>query len=115
MSLTSGDIQAIRTVIREEVPLIIDALVPKTIDHRVPAIVRNSIERTVPGIVERMTRPLFLSVKEGIDRITTTLDEFLKIVRRHEEEWVVIRAQHGKIKDVLIKKHIASENDLAAA
>ncbi len=54
------------------------------------------------------------SVDKRLDTLTTSVDEFLHIVRRHDEEWLVLRAQHVKMRDVLIRKGIATESELAA-
>lgn len=35
------------------------------------------------------------------------------IVRRHDQEWLMVRAQHEKMRNVLVKKGIASEDELS--
>lgn len=69
----------------------------------------------VPTLVENATAPSFQAIKEDLDHVTTSMDEFLKIVRRHEEEWLVLRAQHAKMRDALIKKGVVTEDELAVA
>ncbi len=52
-------------------------------------------------------------MKERFDSITTSIDEFLRIVNRHEQELIVLRAQQVKARDTLVRKEIATEIDLA--
>lgn len=73
-------------------------------------------------VVEKATEPSFRAIKVDLEDIrhnmgalTTSVDEFLQIVRRHEEEWLVLRAQHAKMRNLLIKKGIATEDELAVA
>lgn len=54
------------------------------------------------------------ALKTDVGEIKVSMDQFLQIVRRHDEEWLVLRAQHGKMRDVLIRKGIATEAELAA-
>lgn len=55
------------------------------------------------------------ALKVDVGEIKVSMDEFLRIVRRHEEEWLVMRTQHSKLRDILIKKGIVSEEELAIA
>ena len=73
------------------------------------------LDTKVPALVEKATEPYFQAITTDLDTVRTTMDSFLTIVRRHEEEWIVLRAQHNKLRDFLIKKGIASEDDLAIA
>ncbi|MBI2984757.1 MAG: hypothetical protein HYY50_03990 [Candidatus Kerfeldbacteria bacterium] len=61
--------------------------------------------------IKRDTR----DIKHDLRLLTTTVDGVVKIVRRHDEEWLVLRAQHEKIRDILVKKGIATEDELAIA
>jgi hypothetical protein len=70
--------------------------------------------------VEAVTEPSFAAIKMDLEALrtdfgglTTSVDEFLRIVRRHEEEWLVLRAQHVKMRELLIKKGVATEEELA--
>lgn len=78
--------------------------------------------QTIAKSVAEVTGPEFARVNErlgtletGQDKILTSIDGMLKIVRRHEEEWLVLRAQHAKIRDLLLSKGIATEDELAVA
>ena len=35
------------------------------------------------------------AVKTDVGEIKQSMDQFLQIVRRHDEEWLVLRAQHS--------------------
>lgn len=54
-------------------------------------------------------------VKENVGLLTTSMDGLTKIVRRHEDEWLVLRKQHEKMRDVMVKKGVATEEELAIA
>jgi hypothetical protein len=72
--------------------------------------------------VDQVTGPRFTRLEErlqsleaGQNNLVTSIDQMLAIVRRHEEEWLVLRAQHAKIRDLLLRKGIATEDELAVA
>lgn len=48
-----------------------------------------------------------------IDNLTSSVDQFLHSSRRHEDELVVVRTQTGRIRDVLVEKGIATEDELS--
>jgi hypothetical protein len=75
----------------------------------------QGIEFRVQGIESKLQAHdrQFDSMHEKLDGLIRTTDEFLHIVRRHDDEFVVIRAQHEKMRNVLIKKGIASEDELS--
>lgn len=72
------------------------------------------IRTVVQHEVEPLKRDLS-EVKKDLRSLTTTVDNFVHIVRRHEQEWLVLRTQHEKIRNILIKKGIATEDELAVA
>ncbi len=78
----------------------------------------KNIARTVDNVTSPQFQELstrLKNVEKNTGQLTTTVDNFAHIVRRHEEEWLVLRAQHEKTRDVLVKKGIVSEEDLAIA
>ncbi|MBI3956557.1 MAG: hypothetical protein HY340_01040 [Candidatus Kerfeldbacteria bacterium] len=87
MTLTQNDIQAIAKLLQTEVPV----------------------------LVEKATESSFIAIRKDLGEIATSMDEFLHIIRRHEEEWLVLREQHKRIREVLLKKGIATEDELAVA
>lgn len=58
-------------------------------------------------------RSEFHAVHRRIDNLTQSMDEFVHMARRHDQEWLIVRAQHEKMRNVLIKKGIASEDELS--
>ena len=92
MPLTKEDLTSIGQVIREQVPPLVEAVV----------------EPHFRAIAEDLRR-----VEGKVDQLTTTVDGFAHTVRRHEEEWLVLRAQHAKMRDLLVKKGIVTEDELA--
>lgn len=73
------------------------------------------LQTEVPHLVEQATEPYFQAIQKDLGQMTTSMDEFLQIVRRHEQEWLILRTQHTKMRDLLIKKGIATEDELAVA
>jgi len=73
------------------------------------------LDTEVPRLVEKATEPHFQAVQKDLGQVVTTMDEFLQIVRRHEQEWLILRTQHTKMRDLLIKKGHATEDELAVA
>lgn len=81
--------------------------------------------KSIQGVVGLEVEPLKADVKDLKSDIKvirqqqhsmmTTLDGFSHIVRRHEEEWLVLRKQHEKMRDILVKKGIATEDEMAIA
>lgn len=63
--------------------------------------------------VAQLTKVDMPALHGKIDKLTNTVDGFLGVVRRHDQEWLIIRAQHKKMRNVLIKKGIASEDELS--
>lgn len=106
MPLTKEDLSAVGQVIREQVPPLVEGIIEK----RVSALIEAAVEPHFRAIAEDLGR-----VEGKIDTLTTTLDGFAHTVRRHEEEWLVLRAQHQKMRDLLVKKGIATEDELALA
>ncbi|MBI4092607.1 MAG: hypothetical protein HY420_01655 [Candidatus Kerfeldbacteria bacterium] len=72
------------------------------------------IQTVVQHEVEPLKRDLS-EVKKDLHSLATTVDNFVHIVRRHEDEWLVLRVQHEKIRNILVKKGIATEDELAVA
>jgi hypothetical protein len=83
-NLTQTDLQRISTVVE------------KIVDDRVAP-----VEKKIDGLVE------------NVGSLTTSVDGFSRTVRRHEDEWLVLRAQHEKMRNVLVKKGVASEDELS--
>lgn len=52
-------------------------------------------------------------VEAKIDRLTDGTDEYLKKTETWHQEQTVLRASHERVKKVLVKKGIASEQELA--
>lgn len=82
----------------------------------------NQDLKNIAQTVERVTAPRFRDlssrlgqVERHFDTLTTSVDNFSHIVRRHEDEWLVLRAQHEKMRDILVKKGVATEDELAIA
>jgi len=73
------------------------------------------LDTEVPRLVEKVTEPYFQAIQKDLGQVVTTMDEFLQIVRRHEQEWLILRTQHTKMRDLLIKKGLATEDELAVA
>lgn len=78
--------------------------------------------QNIAQTVEKVTEPRFRDlsnrlgqVEEHLGTLTTSVDNFSHIVRRHEAEWLVLRKQHEKMRDILVKKGIATEDELAIA
>lgn len=78
--------------------------------------------KNIAQTVDQVTRPQFQElstrvggVEKNLNRLTSSMDQVVRIVRRHEQEWLVLRAQHEKIRDILVKKGIATEDELAVA
>lgn len=74
----------------------------------------NKLHSMVKGEIQPVKSDLAV-VKLGVGEIKDSMDQFLHIVRRHEEEWIVLRAQHVKLRDSLIKKGVVTEEELAIA
>lgn len=74
----------------------------------------KKIEDIVSKVVQPMGEDL-KDVKEHMTSVVDNMDQFLRIVQRHEQEWLVIRVQHQKMRDLLVKKGIATEEELSIA
>lgn len=74
----------------------------------------NKLHSMVKGEIQPVKSDLVV-VKLGVGEIKDSMDQFLHIVRRHEEEWIVLRTQHVKLRDSLIKKGVVTEEELAIA
>lgn len=61
----------------------------------------------------QLTKVEIPSLHTKIDKLTKSVDGFLGIVRRHDQEWLVVRTQHEKMRNVLINKGIATEDELS--
>jgi hypothetical protein len=53
-------------------------------------------------------------VKASVSNMTSGLDQYLKNTEDWKQEQTILRTQQGKIKQALIRKGIASEQELAA-
>lgn len=72
----------------------------------------------IQGIIQQEVEPLkkdISDIKVNVGNLTASVDSFMHTVRRHEEEWLVLRAQHTKIRNVLVAKGIVTEDELAVA
>lgn len=72
------------------------------------------VEKVVDDKIEPLIEDLKV-IRKNQDSMMTTLDGFSTTVRRHEQEWLILRKQHEKIRDILVKKGIASEEEMAIA
>lgn len=78
----------------------------------------KSIHEVVETVLNDGIDPIKKDIKDlkhSVGSLTTSVDSLLHIVRRHEGEWLVLRAQHSKIRDLLVAKGIATEDELAVA
>lgn len=76
----------------------------------------NDDIKKIAGVVQVEIDPIkkgLVHLKDLYGSLATSTDHFLSTVRRHDEEWLVLRAQHSKMRDVLIKKGIVTEEELA--
>lgn len=73
------------------------------------------LEGDVFGIKEdiRTMKNGVQAIDGKIDSLTSSVDEFLHTSRRHDDELVVLRAQTGRIRDVLVEKGVATESELS--
>ena len=77
---------------------------------KIATIVDDSVRHAVEPLEVRLG-----AVEKQLDVLTSNVDQFLRIVQRHEQEWLIIRAQHQKMRELLVKKGIATEEELAIA
>ena len=78
----------------------------------------SKIAKIVDDSVRHAVEPLDARlgvVEKQLDVLTNNIDQFLRIVQRHEQEWLIIRTQHQKMRELLVKKGIATEEELAVA
>ncbi|MFH0952240.1 MAG: hypothetical protein V1838_03560 [Patescibacteria group bacterium] len=54
-------------------------------------------------------------LKDQMGLLITRNDQFLNIVQHHEQEWLIVLGQHKRIREVLLDKKIASEEELSIA
>ncbi len=97
MSITTEDLKGIRLVIQDE---------------------SAELKASVQTVIEEALEPLkkdISEIKDNLGNLTTSVDSFAQTVRRHETEWLVLRTQHEKIRDILVAKGIATEDELAVA
>lgn len=80
----------------------------------------NKDVQTIADLIRNIVDPQFDSLKKDmaglkldVSNLTSSVDEFMRTVRRHDQEWLILRTQHDKIRNVLIKKGIASEDELS--
>lgn len=76
----------------------------------------SKISDVVETVVRHELEPVrkdISDLKKDVGGLTTSVDGLVKTVNRHEHEWLVLRAQHGKMHDVLVKKGAATEQELA--
>lgn len=79
------------------------------------AITFNEFQK-IEGIVEQKVTPLRIDVgilKEQMGSMLKNIDEFLRIVRVHDQEWLILRKQHEKIRGALVNKKIAADDELS--
>lgn len=70
----------------------------------------------IEDIVLQSVEPVKLDVatiKEGLASLVGHVDQFLRIVRNHDQEWLIVRAQHQKMREALVQKGIVTEEDLS--
>ncbi|MBI4090368.1 MAG: hypothetical protein HY421_03110 [Candidatus Kerfeldbacteria bacterium] len=67
----------------------------------------------VEADLRQLTKVEMPALHRKIDKLTNTVDGFLGIIRRHDQEWLIVRTQHEKMRNVLVKKGIASEDELS--
>ncbi len=80
----------------------------------------NEDIKKIAKLIQDLVDPQFKDLKRSMtnlelnySNLSSSVDEFLRIVRRHDTEWLILRAQHTKIREVLVKKGIASEDELS--
>lgn len=109
MSLTDGDIVKVREVVKE------------VVKEEVPPIVRVEVIHQLEPFAGAIQQDLGhmdgkLDKMDGkIDKIYNLMDGFVNTSRRHEQELVVVQAQQKKMRDVLVKKGIGTEDEFAIA
>jgi chromosome segregation ATPase len=104
VSVLKTDVSVLKTDVRG---LKDDVKVLKT-DVNILKIDMHVVKEDTSGLKNDM-KGLRSDVSGLIDRS----DEFLQIVRRHDQEWIVTRAQHQKLCTVLVDKGVVKEDDLA--
>lgn len=80
----------------------------------------QNLSSTDIGAIRQALKPDFqeiredlASVKKDTQEITKSLDGVVHMVRRHDQEFVILRAQQDKMHDVLVQKGVATEEDLS--
>ena len=76
--------------------------------------IEEIVSRTVSNAVDPVKKDVG-ELKSQMSSLVDDVDHFLRIVRNHDQEWLIVRAQHQKIRDVLVKKGIATEEELSVA
>jgi hypothetical protein len=127
MSLTQKDIGLIRQTIKEEVPPIVTAMTESSFrelrgdvgqlkkDMNVLKVGVNKLEINMYGVKEDICgiKDDMKGLRSDVSGLIDRSDEFMQIVRRHDQEWIVTRAQHQKLCTVLVDKGVVKEDDLA--
>lgn len=89
MNLTTQDLNAIRTIVREE----IDARVPIIVDKRINAIVPEMIREEINTALSEVVVPLFDALNERIDGIVTRLDAHQDYIEGHGKRLGLVEAR----------------------
>lgn len=78
--------------------------------QKITEIVDGSVQRAIDPVNERLAR-----VEDALNSYVQINDRLLQIVQRHDQEWLILRKQHERIKSLLVGKGIAREEDLTVS
>lgn len=72
--------------------------------------IQEIMEQSIHPVDERLK-----VVENTISKLVENTDQLVRIVQRHDHEWLILRKQHERIKSLLVGKGIAREEDLAVS
>lgn len=71
---------------------------------------------SIAKIIKNETDPIKNDVEEvkgSVERLTSSIDRTLRLVSRHDEEWLILRTQHQKMREALVRKGVLTEEELS--
>lgn len=112
MTLTQQDLEQIRGVVRDEVRIIIDPLFTAVqLDiRRLDSRIHELDEKFVAEF--RSVRQDLTELREQIRLLTTTMDGYVKRTDDWYQEFVILKARHDRLHQVLVEKGVVSDDEL---